>query len=150
LKDDGTIWNWGGNYSSQLGDSTNMDRYEPVKVSGLNGVTAISAGFMHTLALKDDGTVWSWGWNHRGQLGDGTKNYKSGFVTVIEGQRVTNDIAETNTKIKEVAESIKKLPTTTISMFKGWSLEIKGLAFSIGGFFVVAILLIIKKMRNFK
>ena len=35
LKDDGTVWNWGGNYGSQLGDSTNIDRYEPVKVSGL-------------------------------------------------------------------------------------------------------------------
>ena len=29
--------------------------------SGLSGVTAISAGYDHSLALKDDGTVRSWG-----------------------------------------------------------------------------------------
>lgn len=43
-----------------------------MQVSSLNGVTAIAAGFYHTVALKSDGTVWTWGWNWAGQLGDGT------------------------------------------------------------------------------
>ena len=32
--------------------------------SGLNGVTAISAGYAHSLALKGDGTVVAWGCGH--------------------------------------------------------------------------------------
>ena len=33
----------------------------------LTNVTAITAGFEHTLALKDDGTVVAWGDNEHGQ-----------------------------------------------------------------------------------
>jgi alpha-tubulin suppressor-like RCC1 family protein len=73
LKNDGTVWAWGYNYSSgQLGDGTTTDRYIPVQVIGLTGVTAIAAGYYHTIALKSDGTVWAWGDNSFGQLGDGT------------------------------------------------------------------------------
>jgi alpha-tubulin suppressor-like RCC1 family protein len=43
-----------------------------VSVSDLSGITAIAAGFGHTVALKDNATVWAWGWNLAGQLGDGT------------------------------------------------------------------------------
>ncbi len=38
----------------------------------LEGVTAISAGDAHSLALLSDGTVVAWGENELGQLGDGT------------------------------------------------------------------------------
>jgi len=34
-------------------------------------VTAIAAGWMHTVALKADGTLWAWGHNVYGQLGNG-------------------------------------------------------------------------------
>jgi alpha-tubulin suppressor-like RCC1 family protein len=43
-----------------------------VKVSGLDGASAIAAGESHSLALQGDGTVWAWGSNFAGQLGDGT------------------------------------------------------------------------------
>ena len=44
----------------------------PVRVVGLDAVTAITAGVSHTVARKQDGTVWTWGLNDYGQLGNGT------------------------------------------------------------------------------
>ena len=35
--------------------------------AGLSGITAIAAGYHHSLALKDDGTVVGWGDNYYGQ-----------------------------------------------------------------------------------
>ena len=66
------FWAWGNNYYGQLGDGTTTNRNTPVQVSGLTGITAISAGDFNTVALKNDGTVWAWGHNYSGQLGDGT------------------------------------------------------------------------------
>jgi alpha-tubulin suppressor-like RCC1 family protein len=57
-------------------------RYTEAQVSGLTGITAISAGLYHSLALKNDGTVWAWGWNAEGQLGDGTTTTRTTPVQV--------------------------------------------------------------------
>src|SRR5262249_15513896 len=38
LKNDGTVWTWGGNAFGQLGDGTNAAQVVPVQVSGLGGV----------------------------------------------------------------------------------------------------------------
>jgi alpha-tubulin suppressor-like RCC1 family protein len=73
-KSDGTIWAWGRNNKSQLGDGTTTDSSIPVQSAPavLSGMTAVAAGNEHSLALKSDGTVWAWGSNSNGQLGDGT------------------------------------------------------------------------------
>jgi alpha-tubulin suppressor-like RCC1 family protein len=75
VKSDGTVWAWGDNTKSELGNgSTGGTNSVPVQVSNLSGVTAISAegAGSHALALKSDGTVWGWGSDVFGQLGDGT------------------------------------------------------------------------------
>ncbi len=72
LKDDGTVWAWGGNEYGQIGDGTTNSNDTPVQLSSLTNVQAISAGGLHSLALKEDGTVWAWGQGDTGQLGDGT------------------------------------------------------------------------------
>jgi alpha-tubulin suppressor-like RCC1 family protein len=46
-------------------------------VKNLTGVTMVSAGADHSMALRSDGTVWTWGQNNDGQLGDGTKTNRS-------------------------------------------------------------------------
>ena len=79
LKDDGTVWTWGGNYDGELGTGSTggMDSAKPVQVPGLDNVTAIAAGMYHTLALKSDGTVWAWGSNDHGQLGNSSVSAQS-------------------------------------------------------------------------
>ncbi|NOZ26059.1 MAG: RCC1 repeat-containing protein [Nitrospirae bacterium] len=68
LKADGTVWAWGSNERGQLGvETTETCTYHypcsttPVQVSGLTDVSAIAAGYDHSVALKSDGTVWTWG-----------------------------------------------------------------------------------------
>jgi alpha-tubulin suppressor-like RCC1 family protein len=61
LKQDGTVWAWGANHFSQLGDMTLEDQLLPVQVQGLQGVSAISASFDFSVAVLNDGTVWQWG-----------------------------------------------------------------------------------------
>ncbi len=76
LKSNGTVWAWGFNGSGELGNGTNTynNTPTPVQVTGLTDATAITAGYVHSLALKSDGTVWAWGSNIHGQLGNGTYN----------------------------------------------------------------------------
>ncbi len=57
LKTDGSVVAWGDNDNGQA----------TVPVAAQSGVTAIAAGFGHTVVLKDDGSVVAWGRNVEGQ-----------------------------------------------------------------------------------
>ena len=79
VKSDGSLWSWGGNRHGQLGDGTRTtynydtwihninDRYAPVKI--MDGVSNVSAGEFHVVAVKKDGSLWVWGENGGGYLG---------------------------------------------------------------------------------
>jgi alpha-tubulin suppressor-like RCC1 family protein len=92
LKSDGTVWAWGDNAHGQLGTGSTTGPQTcdyglacsttAVQVSGLTGVTAVSAGAVHSLALKSDGTVWAWGFNREGELGNGSTTNSSTPVQV--------------------------------------------------------------------
>ncbi|HAN10821.1 MAG TPA: hypothetical protein DCP90_09470 [Clostridiales bacterium] len=87
LKSDGTVYGWGASY---LGNNTTVGSTTPVQAFGvggsgyLTGISQISAGGMHTIALKSDGTVYSWGWNNDyGQIGDNTTIARTVPVQVL-------------------------------------------------------------------
>ncbi|MBI4945910.1 MAG: T9SS type A sorting domain-containing protein [Bacteroidetes bacterium] len=83
VRNDGTVWAWGWNGNGQLGDGTTITKLTPVQVSGLAGITAVSAGSGFSVALKNDSTVWAWGGNIYGQLGDGTTTQQLTPVQVV-------------------------------------------------------------------
>jgi alpha-tubulin suppressor-like RCC1 family protein len=73
LLSNGTVQCWGYNSDGEIGDGTfTFDSTTPIQVTGLNGVTAIAAGYTHTCALLSDGTAKCWGDNTYGELGNGT------------------------------------------------------------------------------
>ncbi|MBA2611991.1 MAG: T9SS type A sorting domain-containing protein [Bacteroidetes bacterium] len=70
IKADSTLWVWGGNYSGQLGDGTNIDKNTPIQIGTSHDWKSIATGHYHTVAIKTDGTIWAWGNNTYGQIGD--------------------------------------------------------------------------------
>jgi alpha-tubulin suppressor-like RCC1 family protein len=97
---------WGRNDSGQLGNGTTEGPEKcgpeqgacsasPVAVAALSGVTAVSGGWDHGLAVEG-GKAMAWGKNGDGQLGDGTSTLSdlpvevtglSGVVTVAAGMK---------------------------------------------------------------
>ena len=79
LHSDGTVTSSGAGYYGSIGDGGRKATWEQgkshVSVSGLTGVTAVSAGAEYALALLEDGNVEAWGNNGYGTLGNG----KGGF-----------------------------------------------------------------------
>jgi len=69
---DGSIWTWGSNQHSQLGDGTTTFRSLPDMVGADNDWEKVFAGLCSAFAIKKDGSLWAWGYNRQGALGDGT------------------------------------------------------------------------------
>jgi len=65
IKSDGTLWTWGYNGKSQLGDNSTENRFSPVKV--LEDVVSVSAGDEVTAAITSDGVLWTWGCGNLGR-----------------------------------------------------------------------------------
>jgi len=75
----GSAYAWGYNNSGQLGDGSTTNRSVPVAVSLPAGVTisAMAAGFEHSLAIGPGAKIAAWGDNFYGQLGTGDTNSSS-------------------------------------------------------------------------
>ncbi len=90
LKSDGTVISWGGNISGQCGQGTGSTPFElPAAVvnsggiSPLEGVTLVTAGAEHSLAILD-GKVNAWGDNTGSQIGLPTSTTFSDIPVVIQ------------------------------------------------------------------
>ncbi len=84
---------WGGGNRGQLGDATTERSDVPMGVSGLSGVTAVSAGADFSLALLSDGTVMAWGENGFGELGDGSSGEDSDVPVAVSGLSEVTQVA---------------------------------------------------------
>jgi len=76
IKNDGSLWSMGCNRYGQLGGGPLTTNYpygtnQPQQIVSSN-VTAIAAGYIHSLFLKNDGSLWGMGYG--GLFGDGTTN----------------------------------------------------------------------------
>ena len=75
------VFDWGYNGDGQLGNGTASDSAIPVQVEGvggtglLSGITDVTEGDSHALALRNDGTLVGWGSDYYGQVGDGMNTY---------------------------------------------------------------------------
>lgn len=95
LRQDGTVWAWGGNDRGELGVNNTNTMLQPVQVMGIGGVghlsdaVALSANYYQTLALRSDGTVVGWGWNANGELGSGAKleHYPAPVLSLMQEAR---------------------------------------------------------------
>ena len=84
LSTDGTAFSWGYNVFGQLGDSTTINRFRPVRIlkgqypgteflgdDSNNKIKSIVSSTWASMAVVQDGTAYSWGYNNDGQLGNG-------------------------------------------------------------------------------
>jgi alpha-tubulin suppressor-like RCC1 family protein len=88
VRQDGTVWAWGGNDSGELGLGTTTSSLVPVPIPGLSGVKSVAASYGHSFAVKLDGTAMAWG---SGALGDGP--WRTGQLTPIPVPGL-NNVAE--------------------------------------------------------
>lgn len=88
----GTAFGWGANSSrravptatatTSLTTLTEVkDMTNPASPATVSDIIAISAGYLHTVALRANGTLMTWGYNNFGQLGAGTTNTATYFAT---------------------------------------------------------------------
>jgi alpha-tubulin suppressor-like RCC1 family protein len=101
LGSDGSVWAWGADAAGQLGNAPAASPVaRPVETTGMDsGITQISAGANHVLALKSNGTVLAWGDNSQGELGTGSTASVTGAVLVPGLSGVTQVSAGTGSSL---------------------------------------------------
>ena len=67
----GNLWTWGRNDYGMLGDGSNANSDEPIKIKGVTDVISIGAGCFQSLASDSKGNIWTFGDNFDGQQGQG-------------------------------------------------------------------------------
>jgi RNA polymerase sigma factor (sigma-70 family) len=61
LKNDGTLWAWGNNWTGQLGIGGTKNTTNAVQVGTSTNWTKIWAGGIQSVGLQADGSLWFWG-----------------------------------------------------------------------------------------
>jgi alpha-tubulin suppressor-like RCC1 family protein len=94
---DGSLYAWGNDTWSQLGDGGTTSRPSPERIRPRSGVTyrALASGGATSYAIDTKGNVWAWGQDNFGQVGNG-KRAKSVVtpVRVASGAIMISSTAE--------------------------------------------------------
>jgi hypothetical protein len=95
IRNDGSLWAWGRNHASQLGDNLTASRSRPNRIGSDNDWVAVAAGDGFSLGLRSDESLWAWGDRAYGQVGDGVfdannpvrtpKKIGDGWVAITAG-----------------------------------------------------------------
>ncbi len=73
LKNDGTLWAWGGGGNGKLGNGSEVSFFLPTQIGTDTNWVTLAADNQYSLGIKTDGTLWAWGQNFNGVLGNGTQ-----------------------------------------------------------------------------
>jgi alpha-tubulin suppressor-like RCC1 family protein len=89
IKTDGTLWIWGRENFSALGNAVITGNISTPITTFAGGTNwkQVSCGYEHTAAIKSDGTLWTWGTGGSGKLGNGvtTGNISTPITTFAGG-----------------------------------------------------------------
>ena len=103
----GTVMAWGDDASGELGNGVvKPSSPVPVAVSGLSGVTAISAGTQDSAALLGSGSVMTWGTNGSGVLGEGSEATMSDLPVTVVGLRKASSVSVGRTQMLAFGEPL--------------------------------------------
>lgn len=88
---DHSLWGWGSDYASQLGDGYSRAQRTPLRIGGGNGWASVAGGNdigLHmSFALDAGGALWGWGENSGGELGDGSAEPRHAPLAVVPAKR---------------------------------------------------------------
>ncbi|HUL48001.1 MAG TPA: Ig-like domain-containing protein [Steroidobacteraceae bacterium] len=116
----GTVWCWGSNMYSQLGQpSTVTQLASPTQISGISTAIAVSVGYSSVCALLADGTVQCWGNNVDGQMGNGTTSSPQ-----------TSPVTVSNITTANPATAISVNENSACALLKDGTVECWGYAFN--------------------
>ena len=82
IKTEGTLWGFGANQSSAIGNGLFGFQESPVMI--MDDVIFVHAGHRHTVAIKSDQTMWAWGDNGGGRIGGEFSGRVASPVMVME------------------------------------------------------------------
>ncbi len=107
----GTVMAWGEDTYGELGNGAMKARQQaPVAVTGLSGVSAVSAGGQDSVARLSNGSVMTWGINVWGTLGDGVTGAPSDVPVLVGGLNQAADVSAGGLHMLAYGEAI---PTVT-------------------------------------
>ena len=90
IKEDGTLWGWGGNSARLVGPTSTQVVNYPTQNGTASNWSYLSVGAVHAMGLKNNGTLWSWGANAYGVNGNGNNNYNPQPVGTASWQSIAS------------------------------------------------------------
>lgn len=92
---DGSLFAWGNDSASQLGDGRTANEPAPVQIFSPRGVqySVLASGGQTSYAISTSGDVWAWGANGQGQIGNGGTHNQRQPVMVDSGASVISSTA---------------------------------------------------------